>query len=49
MYYVFDMFYIQWRRLAKRIYGINKYMNMNTGYNFFMKLIAVIFQENYYS
>jgi hypothetical protein len=24
----FDMFYILWRRLAKRGYGINKYMNM---------------------
>jgi hypothetical protein len=23
-----DMFYIQWCRLAKRMYGINKYMNM---------------------
>jgi hypothetical protein len=22
-----DMFYIQWRRLAKRIYGIYKYVN----------------------
>jgi hypothetical protein len=22
-----DMFYIQWHHLAKRIYGINKYMN----------------------
>jgi hypothetical protein len=25
-----DMFYIQWHRLAKRIYGINKYMNEST-------------------
>jgi hypothetical protein len=24
-----NMFYIQWHLLAKRIYGINKYMNMN--------------------